>query len=70
MTVRDDESRVREPAARENLAILRYAALTRLKQGDAKFSLRNRRNTAGWDQRSLARLLFEPPPSKTVKTAS
>jgi predicted transposase YbfD/YdcC len=69
MTFREDESRVREPVARENLAVLRHAALTRLKQDDAKISLRNRRNTAGWDQRYLAKLLFEPP-RKTVKTAS
>jgi hypothetical protein len=45
-------------------------ALTRLKQDDAKISLRNRRNTAGWDQRYLAKLLFEPPPPKTVEIAS
>ncbi len=29
---REDDSRVREPAARENLAVLRHIALTRLKQ--------------------------------------
>jgi predicted transposase YbfD/YdcC len=70
MTFREDESRVREPAARENLAVLRHIALTRLKQDDAKISLRNRRNTAGWDQQYLAKLLFEPPPEKHVKQVS
>ncbi len=61
MTFREDECRVRQPAARENLAVLRHIALSRLKQDDAKFSLRNKRNTAGWDHRYLAKLLFETP---------
>jgi predicted transposase YbfD/YdcC len=63
MTFREDECRVRQPAARENLAVLRHIALSRLKQDDAKFSLRNKRNTAGWDDRYLAKLLFEAPNS-------
>jgi predicted transposase YbfD/YdcC len=61
MTFREDECRVRQSAARENLAMLRRIALSRLKQDDAKFSLRNKRNTAGWDDRYLAELLFEAP---------
>lgn len=63
MTFREDECRVRQPVARENLAVLRHIALSRLKQDDAKFSLRNKRNTAGWDHRYLAKLLFEAPGS-------
>jgi predicted transposase YbfD/YdcC len=65
MTFREDECRVRQPAARENLAVLRHIALSRLKQDDAKFSLRNKRNTAGWDDRYLAKLLFEAPKPPT-----
>jgi hypothetical protein len=63
MTFREDACRVRQPLARENLAVLRHIALSRLKQDDAKFSLRNKHNTAGWDDRYLAKLLFEAPTS-------
>jgi predicted transposase YbfD/YdcC len=63
MTFREDACRVRQPAARENLAVLRRIALTRLKQDNAKLSLRNKRNTAGWDHRYLAKLLFDAPSS-------
>ena len=70
MTFREDACRVRQPAARENLAVLRHIALTRLKQDDAKFSLRNKRNTAGWDQRYLAKLLFEAPGSPPLTSSS
>jgi predicted transposase YbfD/YdcC len=63
MTFREDECRVRQPAARDNLAVLHHIALTRLKQDNAKFSLRNKRNTAGWDDRYLAKLLFDAPSS-------
>jgi hypothetical protein len=70
MTFREDECRVRQPAARENLAVLRHIALSRLKQDDAKFSLRNKRNTAGWDHRYLAKLLFESAGSPSPKSSS
>ena len=63
MTFREDACRVRQPAAREHLAVLRRISLTRLKQDNAKFSLRNKRNTAGWDDRYLAKLLFDAPSS-------
>ena len=59
---REDESRVRDPAARENLAVLRHIALTRLKQDRrTKLGIQNKRLKAGWDERYLAELLFEPP---------
>ena len=57
---REDDSRVREPAARENLAVLRHIALTRLKKDNAKLGIKNKRLKAGWDERYLAKLLFEP----------
>jgi predicted transposase YbfD/YdcC len=70
MTFREDECRVRQPTARENLAVLRHIALSRLKQDDAKFSLRNKRNTAGWDHCYLAKLLLETPHSSLSKPPS
>jgi predicted transposase YbfD/YdcC len=59
---REDESRVRDPAARENLAVLRHIALTRLKQDQrTKLGIHNKRLKAGWDEHYLAELLFDPP---------
>jgi predicted transposase YbfD/YdcC len=61
---REDDSRVRDPAARENLAVLRHIALTRLKQDrHTKLGIQNKRLKAGWDERYLAELLFESPHS-------
>ena len=65
---REDDSRVREPAARENLAVLRHIALTRLKKDNTKLGIKNKRLKAGWDERYLAKLLFESPVS-AEKTA-
>jgi predicted transposase YbfD/YdcC len=61
---REDDCRVREPAARENLAVLRHITLTRLKQDNTKLGIKNKRKKAGWDDRYLAKLLFESPPSR------
>jgi predicted transposase YbfD/YdcC len=63
---REDDSRVREPVARENLAVLRHIALNRLKNDPTKLGIQNKRLKAGWDERYLAKLLFEDPlpPSK------
>jgi predicted transposase YbfD/YdcC len=63
---REDDSRVRNPAARENLAVLRHIALSRLKQDQhTKLGIQNKRLRAAWDDRYLADLLFEPPRSTT-----
>jgi predicted transposase YbfD/YdcC len=40
---REDDSRVREPTARENLAVLRHIALTRLKKDNTKLGIKNKR---------------------------
>jgi len=54
---REDDSRVRNPAARENLAVLRHIALTRLKQDrHTKLGIQNKRLRAAWDDRYLAEL--------------
>jgi len=58
---REDDCRVREPAARENLAVLRHITLTRLKQDNTKLGIKNKRKKAGWDEAYLATLLFMPP---------
>ena len=63
---REDDSRVRNPAARENLAVLRHIALSRLKQDQhTKLGIQNKRLRAAWDERYLAELLFAPPHSTT-----
>ena len=61
MAFREDESRVRDDLARENLAVLRHIALNRLKNDDTKLGIQNKRLRAGWDENYLAQLLFEPP---------
>ncbi|MFE8033018.1 ISAs1 family transposase [Thiohalocapsa marina] len=67
---RDDDSRVREPNARENLAVLRRLALSRLKNDDTKLGLQNKRLKAGWDEQYLAKLLFTPPDPPSKRKAS
>jgi hypothetical protein len=45
---------VRDPAARENLAVLRHIALTRFKQDRrTKLGIQSKRLTAGWDEVAL-----------------
>jgi len=61
---REDDCRVREPAARENLAVLRHIALTRLKNDNTKLGIKNKRLKAGWDEHYLTKLLFEAPDAK------
>jgi len=57
---REDESRLRDPRARENFAVLRHIALTRLKNDQrTKIGIKNKRLKAGWDDNYLSQLLFE-----------
>jgi hypothetical protein len=64
--IRENDLRVRDPAVRENLAVLRHIALTRLKQDQrSKLGIQNKRLKAGWDERYLDELLFTPPHSTT-----
>jgi predicted transposase YbfD/YdcC len=58
---REDACRVRDPVARENLAVLRHIALSRLKNDATKLGIQNKRLKAACDERYLAKLLFEPP---------
>ncbi len=65
---REDESRIRDPQARENFAVLRHIALTRLKNDSTtKLGIKNKRLKAGWDQRYLEALLFQPPKSVSTR---
>lgn len=64
ISFREDECRVRDPVARENLAVLRHLALSRLKNDDTKLGIQNKRLRAGWDEDYLAKLLFESPKNK------
>ena len=64
ISFREDECRVRDPVARENLAVLRHLALSRLKNDHAKLGLQNKRLKAACDERYLTKLLFESPKRK------
>jgi predicted transposase YbfD/YdcC len=67
---REDESRIRDPQARENFAVLRHIALTRLKNDSTtKLGIKNKRLKAGWDQHYLEALLFQPPDSAPTTPA-
>jgi hypothetical protein len=48
---REDESRLRDPQSRENFAVLRNMALSRLKNDKwEKRDIKNKRFKAGWDR--------------------
>jgi len=70
ISFREDECRVRDPVARENLAVLRHLALSRLKHDDTKLGIQNKRLKAGWDESYLSKLLFESPQRKDGQDAS
>ena len=66
----EDDSRVRDPEARQNLALIRRIALTRLEHDHTKLGIPSKRLKAGWDERYLAKRLFEAPKISPQKTAS
>jgi predicted transposase YbfD/YdcC len=67
---REDECRVRDPVARENLAVLRHIALSRLTNDDTKLGIQNKRLRAACNEHYLTKLLFESPKSKSQAAAS
>jgi predicted transposase YbfD/YdcC len=59
---REDESRVRDRQAAENFAVPRHIASNRLKNDKRKkVGIKNKRLSAGWDERYLEHLLFDHP---------
>ena len=57
---REDESRVRDRQAANNLAVMRHIALNLLKKdATIKGGIKTKRLVAGWDEDYLANLLFE-----------
>lgn len=59
MTFHEDQSRIRDGYAAENVAVLRHLALNLLRQRPStdRLSLKARRKRAGWDQSYLEQLL-------------
>ena len=70
VSFREDECRVRDTRARENLAVLRHIAMTRLKQDPAKLGIKSKRLKAGWSESYLEDLLFQAPKQPEEKAAS
>jgi len=70
ISFREDECRVRQPVARENLAVLRHLALSRLKNDDTKVGLQNKRLKAACNEDYLSKLLFEWPKTEQSAEAS
>lgn len=54
---REDDHRLREGHATENLSVVRRMALTMLKNVDCKCGIKNRRLRAGWDTTFLEKIL-------------
>jgi hypothetical protein len=70
VAMREDDCRVRETQARENLAVLRHIAMSRLKHDSAKLGIKNKRLRAGRDEPYLEKLLFERPQTAGQNTPS
>ncbi len=57
----DDLMRLRTAAGPANMATIRHAALTIVKEIPDKASLKVRRKTLGWDDNHLLEALTQPP---------
>ena len=54
---REDDHRLREGHAPENMSVVRKIALAMLKKSDEKVGIKNRRLKAGWDDKFLEHIL-------------
>lgn len=66
VTFKEDRSRAWQGNLPANLGILRRIALSMIKNGsDGKQSLKLTRQTAGWDEKTLEKLVFAPKPGQS-----
>ena len=56
---REDDHRLREGHAPENMSVVRKMALAMLKKAEAKIGIKNKRLKAGWDETFLEHILRE-----------
>ena len=59
VTFREDDHRLREGHAPENMSLVRKMALAMLKKADAKMGIKNKRLRAGWEQAFLEHVLSD-----------
>lgn len=59
VTFREDDSRIRQGFAAQNMAVIRHIALNFLKKEKSKTSIRGKRKKAGWDEGFLLKVLAD-----------
>ncbi len=59
VTFREDDSRIRQGFAAQNMAVVRHIALNFLKKEKSKMSIRGKRKKAGWDESYLLKVLAD-----------
>jgi len=59
VTFREDDSRIRQGFAAQNMAVARHIALNFLKKEKSKMSIRGKRKKAGWDEDYLLKVLAD-----------
>ena len=55
----EDDSRIRQGFAAQNMAVVRHIALNFLKKEKSKMSVRGKRKKAGWDEDYLIKVLAD-----------
>ena len=59
VTFREDDSRIRQGYAAQNMAVVRHIALNFLKKEKSKMSVRGKRKKAGWDNDYMIKVLAD-----------
>jgi len=59
VTFREDDSRIRQGYAAQNMAVVRHIALNFLKKEKSKMSIRGKRKKAGWDNDYMIKVLAD-----------